>query len=432
MAFAPSVLRPEARGVAPRGVDLALDNFDLSEATRTEEKAGATWSETDAALALGKAFFANVDGESSVFKAEDKKLLQAIFTPKMSDRREEGSKFVPPDPSANYLDSLRTILKAEDAARTRRKDAFYSAEFSVDEPGHEFPGSWTSLVRISGAGSASRGALQRRPDYTAASPVVENILRAGERAFEKFTEDGMAFRIYRSGSLEVRTTQEHGAEEIVGAVFSISKTVPTIKQGVTKESEHIVKVTEYVTAGAQYRRSYVVLETDKSTSIVTEQLSNGAHSWEENPADLEDRIAVAKVIRSAECKDLIVADLKLWVHNEIKEATAAKKGASQSLCKAYAQRIYVRAADIHDKSVKTGFVLPPRAAQSALSNVPVKGGVSVTAAVAEEKVAAQRGGAARQDYRAHFAKTSGKGGGKGGSVQRPQGMSYPALFKHRC
>merc|ERR1719352_2179423 len=139
----------------------------------------------------------------------------------------------------------------------------------------------------------------------------------------------MAFRIYRSGSLEVRTTQEYGADEIVGVVFSINSrvAVPAIKAGVAKDSERIVKVTEYVTAGAVDRRSYVVVETDKNHAIVTERFRNGSHSWEENPADLEDRNAVAKVIRSAEVKEMIVADLKLQVHNEVKEAQQSRGAA---------------------------------------------------------------------------------------------------------
>ena len=36
-------------------------------------------------------------------------------------------------------------------------------------------------------------------------------------------DNGTSFRIFRVGSLEVRTTQEYDATEIVGAVFSVRR-----------------------------------------------------------------------------------------------------------------------------------------------------------------------------------------------------------------
>merc|ERR1711972_357043 len=84
MAFTPNVLRPEARGVPTKGVDLDLDKFSLTEATQVVGK-GETWGDADACVAVGKAFFSNLDSSESVFQAEDKKFLQAIFNPLMSD-----------------------------------------------------------------------------------------------------------------------------------------------------------------------------------------------------------------------------------------------------------------------------------------------------------------------------------------------------------
>ena len=55
-----------------------------------------------------------------------------------------------------------------------------------------------------------------RPAVLRRSPKVDgsSILRAGKPVFDKHTEDGIRFRIYRRGALEVRTLQAADAEDI--------------------------------------------------------------------------------------------------------------------------------------------------------------------------------------------------------------------------
>eukprot|EP00972_Heterocapsa_arctica_P093000 13716328-Heterocapsa_arctica.AAC.1 len=60
------------------------------------------------------------------------------------------------------------------------------------------------------------------------------------------TEDGMRFRIYRVGSIEIRTTQVHDGEEVVGAVFSVCAATAQASLKSIADGELIVKATQYV------------------------------------------------------------------------------------------------------------------------------------------------------------------------------------------
>merc|ERR1712187_388570 len=111
MSLAPS-LSPSTFRAAPgglreaRGVDLNLDQFSLSQTTMM--KVNDDTPSLDACVTYGNAFWSNVDTKSgSLFKDEDKSLLEAIFNPCLSDRREEGDRFVPPDSSMKYVENLR-------------------------------------------------------------------------------------------------------------------------------------------------------------------------------------------------------------------------------------------------------------------------------------------------------------------------------------
>jgi len=112
--------------------------------------------------------------------------------------------------------------------------------------------------------------------------------------FERATEDGLIFRIYRMCSLEVRTIQEPEAAEVIGAVYSIS--APALKSNpsrMVKDGEAIIKVTEFVENmhGARdneigqrlQNHYYVVLETSKGCKLVTELMVSGSPVWQENP-----------------------------------------------------------------------------------------------------------------------------------------------------
>merc|ERR1711967_208577 len=91
--------------------------------------------------------------------------------------------------------------------------------------------------------------------------------------------------------------------------------------------------------GAQ-RRYYVVLETEDGCKIRMERLPMGNVVWEPEPADLEDRNSLAKVIHSAECRSgLLVRDMKAY------QTTLARGTpvASASNCKRHAQSVFARA-----------------------------------------------------------------------------------------
>merc|ERR1712173_375574 len=111
------------------------------------------------------------------------------------------------------------------------------------------------------------------------------------------------FRIYRFGSLEVRTIQAHNSEETVGAVFSVRAPKGTMvgkKDRCVDDDEKMVKATEYVERADEgtvtNHHYYVVLETAKGNVIVTEKLRDGTVTWNENPRDLEDRTSLARVL----------------------------------------------------------------------------------------------------------------------------------------
>jgi len=150
--------------------------------------------------------------------------------------------------------------------------------------------------------------LHPRLDYKAQAQVFEQALKKAAPAFDKSTEDGTRYRVYRFGSLEVRTTQDIDGKENIGAVFSLCASTDSSKHHqVVKDDEQIVKATEYVEASGKDYHCYVVLETEQKNVIVTEELKNGMLRREANPKDLEDRCSLAKVLRSAgaaECKKI--------------------------------------------------------------------------------------------------------------------------------
>merc|ERR1712187_581900 len=110
-SLAPSVF-PQAFRAAPgalrtaRGVDLNLDQFDLSQASKVSS------TETFDAP-TGDAFWSALDSKSG-FEGELKDLFNAIFNSSLSDRREEGDRFIPPNMSSSYLERLGDLVKEEE------------------------------------------------------------------------------------------------------------------------------------------------------------------------------------------------------------------------------------------------------------------------------------------------------------------------------
>jgi hypothetical protein len=308
---------------------------------------------------IASAFWANLDGQTcdSAFETEDLKLLRSVFNPLLSDRRQEGDHFTPPDFSPEYVEQLRSLVKQEEAVYQKRVEQFLSSEFRTEEPGPLFPQSWAPAQKIAHA-MASGMNLQSRPDLVAQAASLFDLSSATP-VFDKVTEDGLRCRVYKFGSLDVRTTQEDKGEEVIGAVFSAR--MPSVARAAdtdVQEQEKIAKVTEYVEADSarSYFRSYLVLETVQENVIVTEKLADGTVAWEENPEALEERNAFAKFIRSWDCtackksSKLTVADMEAFK----KLCEGLETGTSHSARKQYVQGAYNIARGCTDR-VDSGF-----------------------------------------------------------------------------
>jgi len=195
-----------------------LGQFDLSETTEVAKVAHSqtgAWTQTFASNGVVDvdAFWSNLDGPAGSLNEKDRSLLGGIFNPTISDRRSDGDCFVPPDASFSYVEGLRKLLQEEERVRQQRKQSFMSADFSADRPGPLFPSSWTSQIEV--RGSAQGCMRQTRMDFAAQSGALAHALRTATATFDKTTEDGLRFRVYKLGSLEVRTTQELNGTEVV-------------------------------------------------------------------------------------------------------------------------------------------------------------------------------------------------------------------------
>lgn len=201
----------------PQGVDLDLGRFDLIDVTRSDKKA----SISNASLIIGKAFWKSISGSSKLLPEEDKRLMQAIFDPFMSDRRAEGDLFIPPVTSASYLEGLRDFVRKEEQLRQKRVDHFLSPQFNRNDAGPLFPGSWKPVLEIvQKQACASPNALCACTEYKQDVEALQQQLTSTSLVFDKVAEDGLRFRIYVVGSLEVRTMSENDGKETIGAVFS--------------------------------------------------------------------------------------------------------------------------------------------------------------------------------------------------------------------
>merc|ERR1712217_223076 len=258
----------------------------------------------DDGVDISEAFWMNIEDDmDSMFNEEDRLLLNQVFNPALSDRRSEEDRFVPPDTSREYVQRLRALVQEEMATQEHRMDHFFSKDFEQENAGPLFPLSWASNVEIS-RDCKSRPQLHKREDFAQAH-MLEDALESIVPDFDKATEDGSRFSIYRIGSLEVRTITEPDCEPVIGAVFSVHAS-SACKQAIS-EHEEIVKATEYIERVGLEFQVYVKLETDQKNIIVVEGLEGGALRFEENPSNLEDRTSLAKVLRTAACSNMTVA-----------------------------------------------------------------------------------------------------------------------------
>lgn len=339
----------------------------------------------DDCMALGDGFWSSLDDTSNkVFQDDDRDLLRSIFNPSLCDRRAEGDLFCPPDASHSYVTKLRNLVKLEESVLETRKEQFFSKNFVMNEPGAAlFPASWTSSlavsrggVRVSNLDSRPRGALIARPEYNQhATELLDTTLKFSTPVFDKSTEEGVRFRIYRLGSLEIRTTQELDGDECIGVVFSVRNLTSTsgneedaeeqisLPPQPIDDEEKIIHATEFVERAfvnggkpSALRRYYLVLETENGHTILMERLPNGTVTWEENPAELEDRNSLAKVTRASACQTgVIVQDLKNYQATVAKGASQAGV-ASPSVCKRFARSAYTRAVGSESRR---GFISTP-------------------------------------------------------------------------
>mmetsp|Transcript_123591 Transcript_123591/g.384783 ORF Transcript_123591/g.384783 Transcript_123591/m.384783 type:complete len:1284 (+) Transcript_123591:36-3887(+) len=338
------------------GVDLNLDRFELDEAVRVQSQMpeGALVGDVMAGANISKAFWSNLSSDKSVFNSEDQCLLKQVFNPNLSDRRDEGDSFTPPDPSAAYIEKLRRMVKREEKVRQQRRELFFSPKFVASNPGPVFPYSWNSTFEISSGGKSDSGLLKLRPDYLAQASMFDHALKSAKPVFDKMTEDGLRFRTYQFGTLEVRTTQEHDGEEVIGAVFS-SRPDASASGRRAEAQEKITKVSEYVQSASKdvvdalSRRSYLVLETSEGNLIVTEKRRDGTITWEENPEDLEDRNSLAKFIRSTACSCSKKAIVTVGDVEAFKASKGKLHGASLSACKRYVQEAFNCARGLTDR-----------------------------------------------------------------------------------
>jgi len=329
----------------PRGVDLNLDQFNLSEPVPVQGGGWAVAPDLKCA-AIGSTFFASIDGPGSEFNEEDKNLLKAIYDPSLCDRRMEGEQFVPPDTSFDYVQKLRGLVDEEKLCRQQRQAHFFSSKYSVANPGELFPTDFLPTVEITKDSHSDK--LHPRPDYKDQAQRFDRVLKSTTPTFDKCTEDDIRFRVYHIGSLEVRTIKEPMGEEVVGAVFSRGEAVECTRcepNSPLEETEKIIKATEYIEKTHDCRNSYIVLETECHNMIVTEKLLDGTVTWVENPAELEDRNAFAKIVRTQDCKGhgVNVRFMKTYQRRESEPTT------SHSKCKNYAQGAYARAVGIKSK-----------------------------------------------------------------------------------
>merc|ERR1719198_131768 len=367
-AAAPGVLKPAlavsaaipARPGVPQGVDLNLGKFDLSSPMNSVDLY-ACCAEVDSLegqATLGSAFWEGLkSGFGDVFEDKHTQLLKSIFNPNLSDRASEGKLFTPPDSRINYVNRLQGLVKDEESHTRSRLAAFQGINFKMESPGDLFPASWTSgfeisrrkkgdkLVRDLEVGSLQPGMLVPRPDYGAQATAWEHMLKTSTPIFDKTTEDGRRFRIYRSGTIEVRTVQAHDEEEKTLCAFTIrAPTARKKKELPLSEDEKLVKVTQFVERNPLDTSSlsdkfmpnrcyYVVAQTDAGNTIVTEKLKDGTVTFQENPKDLDDRNSLAKTVRSKSHQfSTTVADLKIC------QAKLLSK--SETSCKKYAYNVY--------------------------------------------------------------------------------------------
>merc|ERR1719162_251397 len=176
--------------------------------------------------------------------------------------------------------------------------------------------------------------------------TLKSMLKGSDVVFDKRAEDGMRFRIYQLGSLEVRTTQEVDGIEDIGAVLSVRG-----RKGCNDclrkcdPGEKIIKAIQYVErawgspslvkprAKCNY---FLVVETETGHMIVMEQLSDGTTTFEEDPEHLQDRTSLAKVIVSQESNEEVLVEKLQRYHASVHKPTSSASSGKRFVQHAFA------------------------------------------------------------------------------------------------
>lgn len=330
--FMPQRFQLSQRGETPQGVDLNLDKFSLTEPERfagTLPPCSAGEGSLEASAILGRAFLKRFrEKRYSGLSKDHQSLLQSVFNPVMADRLEEGDAFIPPDPKIEYITKLRNLVGEERLLLQKRKSCFFDRSFVPGQASMEFPRSWANQFQVDQPSQALKSRLvELQVDENFQQSLVKDILPSAAPEFENATEDGTLFRIYRLGSLEVRTVTEPGLSEVVGAVLSASTPAWNLQQSravstlssedkIAKaklyteaiDSETSARLDEKWSSRLNYCHWYVVLETEKGNVMVTEMLADGSTIMAVNPEGVEDRNSLAKVYMVIEdCRELNIS-----------------------------------------------------------------------------------------------------------------------------
>eukprot|EP00930_Biecheleria_cincta_P050348 TRINITY_DN354_c1_g1_i1.p1 TRINITY_DN354_c1_g1~~TRINITY_DN354_c1_g1_i1.p1 ORF type:complete len:1142 (+),score=241.95 TRINITY_DN354_c1_g1_i1:94-3519(+) len=382
-----------ARDETPQGVDLNLDKFNLMEPDRMNNilpACSATLDSVEGRVSLGQIFLQNFQQSAcSGLKEEHKQLLKRILNPAICDRTEEGAAFVPPEPHLEYISRVRNLVSEESRILENRKAGFFAKDFVADSPGPEFPCTWTSQCQVAKEGrTPSRIAANQDRlmtidvDAEFQKFLLSEVLPGVTPDFDKTTEDGVVFRIYSVGRLQIRTTEAQLGEEVVGAVFShqtpcwqpspgkIAKTV--------REGERVVKAKVYIEALetdlAQPQiacgRFYVVLETEASNIVVTEKLADGSGTWVLNADNLEERNSLAKLLFTTERKGATLQSIRSLQAKHSKPSSASEVPAASQ---AYAEAIFqlISGHGFHGRWGSTEAAIPAFAASAVRSPAPM-------------------------------------------------------------
>lgn len=370
--FMPQRFQLGQRAEMPQGVDLNLDKFDLSKPDRFGSMppcSGAPGS-LETKVTLGRAFLQSLRARKyDELKPEHQEVLLKVFQSPQCDRTQEGDAFIVPDPNMEYTSKLRSHIHEENSLLERRKLHFCDKAFKVGNAGHDFPRSWTSRFQIEKDGLAPKteasnktGLVKVEIDKAYSASLVRDVLPTAAPEFQEKTEDGTCFRIYKIGSLEIRTTQERFAEEQIGVVYS--SRAPTWNLAATSqelsEREKVVECKVFLEAaegdvvGKQPHHLYMVCITANKNVIVTEKLANGSTIFLVNPKSLEDRNSLAKQLFKSDCvEQAIVKDVKTQQTNFNK---TFEEGVSLSVRKQYVKSVFKQLTGKTFKGKWGGFI----------------------------------------------------------------------------